>query len=68
MSDAEKALVMEMMRTTGITGQVLYVPDTSGDMIRAPIFGKIAQLNDVGQPANVFPAAFSAPFVINEDV
>jgi hypothetical protein len=68
LSQDDQNALMDMDRLVGRGGQMLFIPDTQGDLARDPLLGRQDQINNVTQPLNIYPAAFSRQFTLTQDL
>jgi hypothetical protein len=67
MSDDDRDQALKVMRYAGTSEQVLWVPDTDGDMAREAIIGKFTSMTQPRIAVLTFPRTYSQDFTVQED-
>lgn len=68
LDDADRIDALEIDRVCGKRGQLLFVPDTAGDLVRRPLLGALTETSKVIENVAVFPPAYSKSYSIEQDL
>ena len=68
LSVADKLQAKELARVAGIRNQVLLIADTTGDLPREAVLGRIDQMQAVRQEILTTPATYRQDFAISQDL
>jgi hypothetical protein len=68
LTDAERVSALDLDRTVGRRGQVLFVPDDAGTPSTEAILGRLTDTTRVRQPTDASPARFSKSYEIEQDL
>jgi hypothetical protein len=68
LAESDRTQALELDRAAGRRGQILFVPDTSGDPETEAILGRMIDTSPVSQPTEAWPARYSKAYQIEQDL